>query len=61
MISLAYVPTQDNLADLFTQRHFLVRSLKLFAKLWAYFLLWIDHSPYGLALPYTLSDVYEHT
>jgi len=40
---------------IFSQRRCLMRSLKLFAKLWAYFPLWIDHSPYGLALPYTLS------
>ena len=39
---------------IFSQRHCLVRSSKLFAKLWAYYHLWIDH-PYGLALPYTLS------
>ena len=54
-INLAYVPTpHDDLADLFTKALPLVRSSKLFAKLWAYFLLWIDHSPYSMALPYTL-------
>jgi len=37
---------------IFSQRHCcLVRSLKLFAKLWAYYHLWIDH-PYDLALLY---------
>ena len=54
-ISLAYMPTQDNLVDLFTKALPLMRSSKLFTKLSAYFLLWIDHSPYGLALPYILS------
>ncbi|KAH7387927.1 hypothetical protein KP509_16G048700 [Ceratopteris richardii] len=40
-IRLAYVPTQKNIADLFTKA--LPRiSLKLSAKLWAYFLLWSD-------------------
>ena len=40
-ISLVYVPTQDNLVDLFTKA-LPLRSLKLSAKLWACFPLWID-------------------
>ena len=36
-----------------SQRHCLVRSLKLFAKLWVYSLLWIDYNPLSCALPYT--------
>ncbi|MCO5607756.1 hypothetical protein L7F22_061957 [Adiantum nelumboides] len=41
-ISSAYVPTQDNLADLFTKA-LSRRSLKLSTKLWAYSHLWTDH------------------
>ncbi|MCO5568602.1 hypothetical protein L7F22_022301 [Adiantum nelumboides] len=41
-ISLAYVPTQDNLADVFTKALF-HEKLESFTKLWAYSPSWTDH------------------
>ena len=41
--------------QIFSQRLCLVRNSKLFANLWAYSPLRIDCTPWGWALPYTLS------
>ena len=46
--------------QIFSQRICLVRSSKLFAKLWACSLLWIDLSHRDWALPYTWVPAHVH-
>jgi len=54
-INFAYVPTEDNLADLFTKALPHYEKFEAFRKALGLLPLGIDHSPYSMAVPYTLS------